>query len=76
MFQFTRQYLEAHGFTPYEVSNFAGRGGPCRHNDHYWLQGDYIGIGSSGDHTYMGFPTTVTGVAEIAVAHVQYAATA
>lgn len=32
--------------------------------------GDYIGIGSSGDHTYMAFPVTVTGRAEIAVAHV------
>jgi hypothetical protein len=34
--------------------------------------GDYIGIGSSGDHTYMAFPVTVTGRAEIAVAHVQF----
>jgi hypothetical protein len=33
--------------------------------------GDYIGIGSSGDHTYMGFPVTVTGKAVIAVAHVR-----
>lgn len=32
--------------------------------------GDYIGIGSSGDHTYMAFPVTVTGRTEIAVAHV------
>lgn len=32
--------------------------------------GDYIGIGSAGDHTYMAFPVTVTGRAEIAVAHV------
>lgn len=32
--------------------------------------GDYIGIGSSGAHTYMAFPVTVTGRAEIAVAHV------
>lgn len=32
--------------------------------------GDYIGIGSSGGHTYMAFPVTNTGKAEIAVAHV------
>jgi hypothetical protein len=32
--------------------------------------GDYIGIGSSGDHTYMAFPVTATGRTEIAVAHV------
>lgn len=45
MFEFTRQRLGEAGFDAYEVSNFAGRGGPCRHNDHYWLQGNYVGIG-------------------------------
>lgn len=37
--------------------------------------GDYIGIGSSGVHTYMAFPVTVTGRAEIAVAHVHHVET-
>lgn len=32
--------------------------------------GDYIGIAASGDHVYAGFPTTHTGRAEIAVAHI------
>jgi oxygen-independent coproporphyrinogen-3 oxidase len=45
MFLHTRERLLAAGFDAYEVSNFAGRGGPCRHNDHYWLQGDYVGVG-------------------------------
>ena len=45
MFLHTRERLAAAGFSAYEVSNFAGRGGPCRHNDHYWLQGDYVGVG-------------------------------
>ncbi len=45
MFLHTRARLTAAGFVAYEVSNFAGRGGPCRHNDHYWLQGDYVGVG-------------------------------
>lgn len=45
MFEFTRERLGAAGFEAYEVSNFAGRGGPCRHNDHYWLQGNYVGVG-------------------------------
>jgi hypothetical protein len=36
--------------------------------------GDYIGIGSAGDHTYMAFPVTVTGRTEIAVAHVEFKA--
>jgi oxygen-independent coproporphyrinogen-3 oxidase len=45
MFLHTRQRLQDGGFIAYEISNFAGRGGPCRHNDHYWLQGDYVGVG-------------------------------
>lgn len=45
MFLHTRERLVQAGFTAYEVSNFAGRGGPCHHNDHYWLQGDYVGVG-------------------------------
>lgn len=45
MFLHTRERLAAAGFDAYEISNFAGRGGPCRHNDHYWLQGDYVGVG-------------------------------
>ncbi len=45
MFLHTRERLARNGFTAYEVSNFAGRGGPCHHNDHYWLQGDYVGVG-------------------------------
>ena len=51
MFVRTREILVEHGFTAYETSNFAGRGGPCRHNDHYWLQGDYVGVGpGASDH--------------------------
>lgn len=45
MFLYTRERLAAAGFEAYEISNFAGRGGPCLHNDHYWLQGDYVGVG-------------------------------
>jgi oxygen-independent coproporphyrinogen III oxidase len=45
MFAYTRQRLAEAGFEAYEVSNFAREGGPCRHNDHYWLQGNYVGVG-------------------------------
>lgn len=45
MFELTRERLRQAGFRAYEVSNFAGRGGPCLHNDHYWQQGDYVGVG-------------------------------
>ncbi|HUR25811.1 MAG TPA: hypothetical protein VM327_07355 [Candidatus Thermoplasmatota archaeon] len=42
------------------------------HQDGFPFYGDYIGISSAGDHTYMGFPVTVTGKAEIAVAHIHH----
>lgn len=45
MFLRTRERLSEHGYEAYEISNFAGRGGPSLHNDHYWLQGDYVGVG-------------------------------
>ncbi|MEE2886845.1 MAG: radical SAM family heme chaperone HemW [Planctomycetota bacterium] len=51
MFLLTRQILAEAGFEAYETSNFAGRGGKSRHNDHYWLQGDYVGVGpGASDH--------------------------
>jgi oxygen-independent coproporphyrinogen-3 oxidase len=51
MFKLTRQLLAEAGYQAYETSNFAGRGGPCAHNDHYWLQGDYVGVGpGASDH--------------------------
>ena len=51
MFLHTREVLTSCGFDPYEISNFAGAGGRCQHNDHYWLQGDYVGVGPGAcDH--------------------------
>lgn len=41
------------------------------HQDGFPFMGDYIGIASGRDATYMGFPTTVSGRAEIAVAKVK-----
>lgn len=58
MFERTRAVLAGAGFTAYEISNFAGRGGPCRHNDHYWLQGDYAGIGPGASSHRCGVRST------------------
>lgn len=58
MFEHTRERLAAAGFVAYEVSNFAGRGGPCRHNDHYWLQGDYVGVGPGASSHRQGVRAT------------------
>jgi putative oxygen-independent coproporphyrinogen III oxidase len=37
--------LSAAGFQWYEISNWARPGQECRHNQLYWAQGDYRGIG-------------------------------
>jgi oxygen-independent coproporphyrinogen-3 oxidase len=58
MFTWTRERLAANGFDAYEVSNFAGAGGPCRHNDHYWLQGDYVGVGPGASSHRRGVRAT------------------
>ncbi|MEA3203342.1 MAG: hypothetical protein QOI63_1017 [Thermoplasmata archaeon] len=42
------------------------------HQDGFPFIGDYIGISSVGDDTWMGFPDTLTGASEIAVAHSVY----
>lgn len=39
------------------------------HQNGFPFIGDYVGIDIVGDHVYLGFPSTVTGKAEIAVAH-------
>ncbi|BDC93241.1 coproporphyrinogen III oxidase [Treponema bryantii] len=41
-----RDFLEAHGYKWYEVSNFCLPGKECRHNLVYWNHGNYIGCGS------------------------------
>ena len=44
----------ASGLSRYEVSAFAGAGGPCVHNLNYWQFGDYLGIGA-GAHGKLSF---------------------
>lgn len=38
--------MEQAGYIHYELSNFAKAGRESRHNLHYWLDDDYIGLGS------------------------------
>lgn len=37
--------LQRHGFSHYEVSNYARPGQTSQHNQHYWRGGDYLGLG-------------------------------
>lgn len=45
MYYFTNQYLRAHGFERYEISNYAKRGFECKHNVGYWTGVPYLGLG-------------------------------
>lgn len=51
---FTRDYLMANGFWPYEVSNFArDPQSQSRHNIKYWTHTPYLGFGPSA-HSFWG----------------------
>lgn len=47
LYEMTMDFLEAHSFLQYEVSNFAKEGFQCRHNNTYWHYHDYISFGPS-----------------------------
>ena len=47
------EMLSDHGYTHYEISNFAKPGFECRHNLNYWDRGEYIGVGA-GAHSFSG----------------------
>ncbi|MCL2661695.1 MAG: radical SAM family heme chaperone HemW [Acidobacteriaceae bacterium] len=42
-----QRVLEAHGFTRYEISNYARPGQEARHNTAYWTGAPYLGLGPS-----------------------------
>jgi oxygen-independent coproporphyrinogen-3 oxidase len=48
-----RRRLGEAGFRPYEISNFARPGQECLHNQVYWRNGPYLGIGVSAA-SYLG----------------------
>ena len=49
----TERILSAHGYRWEEISNWARPGHGCRHNQLYWDQGEYRGIGSAA-HSHVG----------------------
>lgn len=47
MYELCRTILAKHGYSQYEISNFALPGFSCRHNLDCWKRKEYIGIGSA-----------------------------
>lgn len=52
-YRMTAERLASAGFERYEISNWAQPGKQCRHNQCYWTQGDYLGIGCAA-HSHAG----------------------
>jgi oxygen-independent coproporphyrinogen-3 oxidase len=44
--------LEAAGLSWYEISNWSRPGHECRHNQNYWRQGEYLGVGCAA-HSHL-----------------------
>jgi oxygen-independent coproporphyrinogen-3 oxidase len=53
MYEAASDWLATAGFEQYEISNWALPGHRSRHNQVYWTDGDYLGIGA-GAHGYIG----------------------
>ncbi len=51
----TRDILREHGFTRYEISNYALPGYECRHNIGYWTGVEYLGLGLGASSYIQGF---------------------
>ena len=54
LFNFTYDFLTAHGYEPYEISNFARSHFQSLHNLGYWNSEDYLGFGPSAVSTVNG----------------------
>ncbi|MFN8546892.1 MAG: radical SAM family heme chaperone HemW [Candidatus Eisenbacteria bacterium] len=53
-YDWLRGRLAADGFAQYEISNFARPGHASRHNQNYWLRGDYLGLGPAAHSHHRG----------------------
>jgi oxygen-independent coproporphyrinogen-3 oxidase len=46
IYQYAQQFMEAHSYSQYEISNFARDGRVCIHNLNYWYDREYVGVGA------------------------------
>jgi oxygen-independent coproporphyrinogen-3 oxidase len=54
LFESTMQILARHGYSQYEISNYARPAEECRHNLAYWSGQNYLGLGPSAFSTVSG----------------------
>lgn len=54
LYSFVSDFLTLHGFTHYEVSNYAKPGYESKHNLKYWSYENYIGFGPSAHSLHKG----------------------
>lgn len=45
LYGLTERILREYGYERYEISNYAKKGGECRHNVGYWTRENYLGFG-------------------------------
>lgn len=45
MYEYTINTLKKHGYSQYEISNYAKKGKECKHNIIYWKCDNYLGLG-------------------------------
>jgi len=55
IFERTHRTLSAAGYEHYEIANYARPGRRCRHNENYWRNGEYAGIGAGATSYLNGF---------------------
>jgi putative oxygen-independent coproporphyrinogen III oxidase len=53
MYRTVMEFMGSHGYSHYEISNYARPGFECRHNLKYWNAEEYAGFGPSA-HSYIG----------------------
>ncbi len=63
MLHYTREFLPKYGYIGYELSNYAQEGFASKHNQAYWLQEDYLGLGLGAtsflDGAFIVRPTSI-----------------
>jgi oxygen-independent coproporphyrinogen-3 oxidase len=68
MYDLAIDYLTSAGFAQYEISNFAREGFACLHNQGYWENRSYLGIGpSAASYWHSGRTMNISNIREYVV---------